>query len=59
MTKFIAYAENIPYTFTTNNNLDAEAEYECLKRIVTLHPEVTCIEVYSNFNLLYTYTPKK
>ena len=55
MTKFIAYAEGTTYTFTTNNSLDAEAEYTALRRIVVLHPEVTCIEVYNEFELAYTY----
>lgn len=59
MTKFIAYAENTTYTFTTNNHLDAETEYECLKRILVLHPEAKYIEVLDDFGVIYTHYTEK
>lgn len=63
--KFVAYAENTTYTFTTNVSLDAEAEYNTLERIATLHPDVRDIEVfddfgfYDEFELLYTHYVEK
>ena len=65
MMKFVAYAGNTTYTFTTKINLDAEAEYNALERIIALHPEVKYIEVlddfgfFDEFELLYTHYTEK
>lgn len=59
MMKFVAYAGNTTYTFTTKINLDAEAEYNALERIIALHPEVKYIEVLDDFGVIYTHYTEK